>query len=477
MMQSPDRWTSVLVCVSMIAVLGVWSGPAAAQDLTPMETDEEESGSSEGESAGDTDQDGAEGDAEKEGADKAAEDADGAEEDGDQTSAEADEKSADKQSEDAETAEQDRELPEEAYDPAWARYREAFATLAGGNPQKALEELRALADKYEGHPAALFAGPVIEQLEGRLESEGKEKAAEGDGESATDTGGGEELAWSETDRLGIERKTGLSRAGLVGFQTLHGLAFGVEFCAMVECGGPRPWIASTMVGAGLGLGASLYATRDGITPGRAAAVNAGTRWGLWQAAALNSITENWQEGPSQAVPPLVAGQLLGTAGGAVAAQAWRPNAGDVTMANWVGIWSGVGAGLFTVTADLQPTTPQLMTALLATTNLGAVAGGFWASQQPISRGRVWVINTGGLLGGLVGAGLPLLLAGENLESAQPLGALTLLGTASGLGVATLLTKEWDVRDGSGDGRRVETSMSLRPTADGEGAMLSIGGEF
>jgi hypothetical protein len=459
----------VLVCVSVVAAVAGWSGPAFAQDLTPLEADEQEGASSDAESAEKTDQSSA-----KEGADEAGKGG------GDQASAASDEESGDKASGDADEAEGDRELPEEAYDPAWARYREAFATLAGGNPEKALEQLRTLADNYEGHPAALFTGPVIEQLEGRLEGDGEEKAADRDGGStadATDPGSGEELAWSETDRLGVERKTDLARAGLVGFQTLHGLAFGLEFCAMAQCQGVRPGIASTMIGAGLGLGASLYATSDGITPGRAAAVNAGTRWGLWQAAALNSITDNWRNGPNQAVPPLVAGQLLGTAGGAVAAHAWRPNAGDVTMANWVGIWSGVGTGLLTVTAGIQPTTRQLMTAILATTNVGAVAGGFWAFQQPISRGRVWVVNTGGLLGGLVGAGVPLLLAGDSLESAQPIGALTLLGTASGLGVATVLTEEWDVRDGSGDGRRVETSMSVRPTVDGEGAMLTIGGEF
>lgn len=47
MMQSPDRWTAVLVCVSTVAVLAVRSGPAAAQDLTPMEYDGEGEASSE----------------------------------------------------------------------------------------------------------------------------------------------------------------------------------------------------------------------------------------------------------------------------------------------------------------------------------------------------------------------------------------------------------------------------------------------
>jgi len=375
----------------------------------------------------------------------------------------------------AEGADDDQEYPPEVYDPAWARYREAFVALAAGNHTEALEKLRTVRKEHEDHAAALFAGPVIDQLEQTIAEKDekrpeRQKESKGAGEST------EPPPPSKTDRLGLERPTGLARAELVTYQTLHGIVLGAQMCVVVQCLGARPFIGSLVLGGGTGLGLSLYGTRDGITPGRASAINAGVQWGFVNAAALNTITDNWANWPPAGTfVPLMAGQLAGLGGGYLVARELRPHAGDVALANSTGLWSGVFTGLFTAAIGAEVEPRGLVTALLVTSDLGLVAGGFLASEHPMPRGRVYVINTGGLLGGLLGAGVAVLFGGD-FVSQQGTGAMTMLGAGGGLALSTVLTSDWPLDEG-GRGPVGDTSFSVQPARNGEGAVLSIGGEF
>lgn len=364
----------------------------------------------------------------------------------------------------------EREYPPEAYEPAWALYREAFVELAAGNLDAAVEKLESLRKSYEDHPAALFAEPVLEKLEERREA--RDSTREGTG--AEEAGSGEPR---RTDRLGIEEATGLARAELVSFQTLHGIVLGAESCIAFSCRSARVGVSSLVVGGGTGLGLSLYLTRDGVTPGHALAINSGVEWGLWEAIGLNFLTRNWQSGPANSVLPLMFGQLAGLGVGAGVWQAYRPNAGDVAMVNAGGIWSGAFTALTFSTFGIPHNQQGLFGTLLLTTNLGGLGSTLFARNFPMSRGRMYVINTGGLLGGLLGVGLVILAGGDRIDSRVMSGS-AMIGAGGGLAVSTLLTEGWTIHDGdSSSGTPEASSLFFRPTLDGEGALLSIGGSF
>lgn len=375
---------------------------------------------------------------------------------------------------DGDGEERETKYPPEAYDPAWARYREAFIELAAGNLDAAVEKLESLRKTYEDHPAALFAEPVLEELEERREA--RESAREGTGETGETEAGSPEPR--RTDRLGIEEPTGLARAELVSFQTLHGVVLGAESCIAFSCRSARVGVSSLVVGGGAGLGLSLYLTRDGVTPGHALAINSGVEWGLWEAIGLNFLTRNWQSGPANSVLPLMFGQLAGLGAGAGVWQAYRPNAGDVAMVNAGGIWSGAFTALTFSTFGIPHNQQGLFGTLLLTTNLGGLGSALLARNFPMSRGRMYVINTGGLLGGLLGVGLVILGGGDRIDSRVVSGS-AMIGAGGGLAVSTLLTEGWTIRDGdsSSDGATETSSLFLRPTLRGEGALLSIGGSF
>ena len=373
---------------------------------------------------------------------------------------------------DSKEAEKDRKYPPEVYDPAWARYREAFETLAKDEPHDAAEQLRALRGKYPDHAASVFAGPVLDMLEKRLAEETQARRA---GMQPKDEK--PEPATGKTDRLGVERPTGLARAELVTFQTMHGIGFGVETCAIVECVGPRPVVASMILGGGVGLGTSLHFSRRGITPGHASVINSGVQWGFWNAAALNGITYNWSNTPAGVVLPLMVGQLGGLGAGVAVWNGFRPNAGDVALVNSAGMWSAAFTGLFIATAGLEPAAGTTAGAFLLSTGLAGLGVGFLASKAPLSRGRVHIINLGGLLGGLTGLGSVVLLGPDPLNPRVGTGA-TMFGAGGGLAVAALLTKGWSIVDDSDQADAGKsTSLFVRPVREGRGAVLTFGGRF
>jgi hypothetical protein len=312
-------------------------------------------------------------------------------------------------------------------DPAWTIYHAAFAALAKGNTKGAKAMLEELANRYPDHPLAVRALETLALL---------------GGSQATT------LGFAPTDRppvdLRTEEKSKTARAELALVQTFHGIAVGVEFCLITECDEAAPIVGMILLGASAGVGGSLLATREGITPGQRATANSGTMWGAWNGALILSLQAGGDEETDvqSAALVMLGSQAAGLAAGITAGQTLRPTEGQVSLANTVGIWTGVMTLFADQTFEIDFDSRELVTALLLTTDAAFVAGAYLAKREPMSRGRTLVIDAGGIVGMLAGFGIVTLIQGEGADSTLLFGS-AMAGTAVGLASATWFTRRWD----------------------------------
>lgn len=342
----------------------------------------------------------------------------------------------------------------DATDTAWRLFRDAAVALAKGDHAAAEATLRVLLSTFPEHPASEHAVDVLVAL-------GRQSSAPGDAPRTGDR-------WRAFDlgaRLRDESKTGLARAELVSAQTLHGLATGIELCVLADCDDVRVVIGTVMLSSGLGLGASWFLSKGGITAGNAAAINAGTEWGAWNALALNLALDTEKE--ETIAGTLLLGQLAGTGAGLLAWHLARPSAGDVSFSNSVGLWSGVLAGLLVNLSD-DTGEDETFTAALVASDVGLVAGALLTRYIPMSRGRALLLDLGGGLGLLFGLGTDILIRGDDARRQDVLGAGA-LGTVAGLALTYWLTESWDVPDAP------PVSVAFLPE-DG-GGQLAFGGSW
>jgi len=247
----------------------------------------------------------------------------------------------------------------------------------------------------------------------------------------------------QTDRLGIEGPDLFARAELTFFQTLHGVVLGLEACVLLDCGDSiRLRVGTLLAGGGAGLAASLLTTGDGITPGHALLIDSATGWGFWNALALNFVLDNWRDDRAS-TGLMMAGQLGGLGAGVYLWDAFRPQAGDVSLVNSAGVWSGILTIFAFEAFDLTLRDREAFGTLLATTNLGGLAGATWAQDHPMGRGRVFVINASGVVGALLGFGTAALVAGEDVSDEAMFGS-GIAGTLAGLGLGAYLTQGWQL---------------------------------
>lgn len=331
----------------------------------------------------------------------------------------------------------------------WVLFERALDALVNHNDDKAQDALEELARTYPKHPATAISSAARSTLQARAKRK-REQMASG--------------------RLGPngEEKTGSARAELVAFQTAHGIALGGEFCGAVECDDTRLVVSMLAVGGGAGLGLSLLASSDGVTPGFATTINSGTLWGAYNGAMFNGMTSTADSLPAA----LMFSQLAGVGVGALSWELFHPTAGEVSMANSGGIWMGTLA-LFSQIAlndDIVTSNDHIIGTILGLTDLGIVAGALLSQYEPMTRGRTLVIDSGGALGLLTGMGAYVLI---NPDFDEPTGfALSAMaGTLAGLGTATFLTRNWDAPDGGS----VTAQWGIAPSE--EGAMLSLSGAF
>jgi hypothetical protein len=346
---------------------------------------------------------------------------------------------------------------EEADRKAWTLLERALDALAQRDEAAARRYLEKLHAEYPEHPAAKVSENALETLGGQR--------------SSSFLGGpAEDQQPSTRPRAGGERPSGTARAELAVFQTINGLAVAAELCGVAECEDPRLVIGGLAGGAGLGLGLSLYATRDGITPGQALALNSGTFWGFANGLAIHGALEQQSFNPRRLPGLLAGGQLLGLGASQLLYMNFRPDAGDVALMNTAGFWAGTFALLINGIAETQEIQAVALSTMAAF-NVGLLGGGILSKYYPMSRGRAFVIDAGGLVGSLTGVGAYLFFTGGD---GGPQGGFTsaVIGGVAGLGLSTYLTRKWDADESLfGD-----MQLMLAPTGDG-GATVGVGRRF
>ncbi|HLL55293.1 MAG TPA: hypothetical protein VK447_17175 [Myxococcaceae bacterium] len=239
-----------------------------------------------------------------------------------------------------------------------------------------------------------------------------------------------------------ERPTRLARGWLIGVQTLNGLMAGLEICYIADC--DEFTGAGIAGGALLGGGVSWLLTQDGISSGPAATINAGTLWGM----ANGLLFGIWRQDPRLVFPATVLVFTTGmTAAGIAIGTTLRPTAGQVSMANSGGLWTGVIVGLlaygFIPNESSSRPPPVLFPIELVSINAGIAALGLLSTVHEASWGRVLLIDASGLLGTLFGFGLSYVIA-QRFDRAT-FGLATAAGAAGGLAAGTWLTRNMDVK--------------------------------
>ncbi len=266
-----------------------------------------------------------------------------------------------------------------------------------------------------------------------------------------------------------EEESVLARGELVVGQTVHGGTQAVLFCLLMNCGSPQAWTGSLLVGAAAGGVGSFLLTGSGISGGMANAINTGSGWGFVEGALLLASLPA-QSGTAYA-GVLAGTTLLGTAAGVALGGLLHPTGGQVAMASSGGMWTALLVGFF-ATPFLNDLQSAFWGIELAAANAGLIGFGYLASQLNYSRGRMFLIDVGGVLGGLVGAAA-FVFAGLPVSQGQLLGPLVAAGALGGLAGAVLLTSSIDAAP-----EDFVAQMSLFPLVGPEGQTgLAVGGRF
>nr|WP_216627243.1 hypothetical protein [Corallococcus exercitus] len=256
-----------------------------------------------------------------------------------------------------------------------------------------------------------------------------------------------------------------ARASLTVVQTLHGITQGVLLCSIANCQDGRAFVAVSLLGGGAGAAISMLATRSGLTQGQAAAINSGTVWGFGYGLASTSTFDLEGESSTGAV---MVGALGFTGLGILVAEFARPTAGQVSLANSGGLWAGVVAGLLMATQSGE--TRDFIALEQGVVGAGLITFALVGRNLDISRGRVLLIDAGGILGGLVG--LSALFLAFNDDHGDALLVGTAVGVVAGLGTATFLTHDFDEPDDA-------PTVSVVPATLGRhgGLGLAVLGQF
>lgn len=328
-------------------------------------------------------------------------------------------------------------------DPAgWDLLSRAVEQLARGKRSSARKLLEQLVDEYPDHPATDVSSEALAVLRDKAATEGRQVGQD-------------------------EDPSALARAELAFFQTAHGITLGAELCAMVECDSEQAVVAALGVGGALGLTLSLVPTQGGITQGHALLLNSGTAWGFGNGLMAGLALDI--DG-SEYAGLLAGSQLAGLGVGALVWDLAEPNAGEVSMANSGGLWAGFLTFLIHTANEFDAEESTVAWSVLFAADLGIVGGAALSQKYPMSRGRTFVIDSGGILGFLIGIGTYIFIE-PDVQSATAFSVMGMMGTVTGLGTAAYLTRDWDVESSTD----FSANWGVSPTENG--ALLSVGGTF
>jgi len=331
--------------------------------------------------------------------------------------------------------------PAESADPrsdaAWQLYHDAFAALMRGESTRARELASALLRDYPDHAATrLVRGAHLGLAPGAVDEPSPPEPRDPPSSGA--------------------------RAELALFQSLNGLALGIELCIALDCDSGQAYLGTALAGTAVGAIASV-SLRD-LTSGQRALLNSGTAWGAVNAGLLLIATNNDHDEKTIS-GGLIAGQLGGLGLGA-GLFALHPTAGQVALANSGGEWVGVLTELVIAASGARPDNHEHAYLALLAIDAGIAGGGYLASRWPVvSRAQTLVIDAGGIVGTVGGGGIGILISGRESDRATP--ALAAVGALVGLGAAAYLTRDWHRDAGS-------VHAYAMPPAHGRGALAGIG---
>ncbi len=277
-------------------------------------------------------------------------------------------------------------------------------------------------------------------------------------------------------RLAVGVSSSASRVELQVWSSLYGLWLGLAVPGALGADGSEAYGAGLLVGVpgGFLAGRALARSRP-FSEGQVRAITFGGTWGTWQGIALAELLD-WGEGEvcgdfgcfpeddngQELLAGGVLGGLTGVAAGAVLARRPISSALATTVnfgALW-GSWFGLAGG---VLADLEG--DALLGAALAGGDAGLLAAALGRGWG-LSRNRARLVSIGGVIGGLLGAGVDLL---AQPEGEKALISIPLAGSLLGLGVGAAVTREQGTITG-GEGRVREG----RTAATG-GSLLRVSG--
>jgi hypothetical protein len=352
----------------------------------------------------------------------------------------------------AQPAPAEQPAPAPAIDPrsdaAWQLYHEAFAALMQGDPSRARALASTLVRDYPDHAATrLIRGAHLGLAPG------------------APPGAIDERSEPRSDHAGVEAPSRGARAELALFQSLHGLALGIEICVAADCNSGQAYLGLALLGTAAGTIGSLAA--PDLTSGQRALLNSGTAWGAVNAGLL-LIATNHDNDSQDIAAGLIAGQGLGlVAGGALFLL--HPTAGQVGLANSGGVWAGVLTELTSEAIGSHLDQHARAEIALAVIDGGIAAGGYLASRWPVvSRAQTLVIDAGGIAGTLGGGALGVVISGS--ESGRTTPALAAAGAVIGLAAAAYFTRDWS--DGSAAGAGAAHAY-LVPPERGRGGVAGV----
>jgi hypothetical protein len=323
-------------------------------------------------------------------------------------------------------------------DPAWSLYHQVFAALVRGQRARARDLVSALLRDHPGHAAtSLVRGSELGAGPGTVDQPPPDFT---------------------------EKPTRTARAELAAFQTVHGIVAGIEVCILLECDDGSAIFGSLLLGGAAGALVSLNIGE--LTGGQRALLNSGTAWGAANAT-LVLVASQPDEGKSYALG-LLAGQGAGLGIGAALSK-FRPNAGQVALANSGGQWAFAltGLTLLAIESDSLDAKSVSLTLLVAM-DAGIIAAAYLASRMPqVSRAQTLLIDAGGIVGGVIGGSLGILISGEASDRTTPAAAAG--GVVVGLGLAAYFTRDWGTERGSSS---LQTYVA--PVERGRGGTVGLG---
>jgi hypothetical protein len=393
-------------------------------------------------------------------------------------------------------------VPSEApsQDEAWRMYEAAFTAAVAGRNEEALAAVVQLRARYPESGAAALGEELARQLEtlglngrrrmsdalrGKLDrptaqplttsataapaaSQSTSPSPSAPAPSQPSVAGTRRHA-TLREALHDEQPTLQARAEFVVFQALHGITLGGEVCALTGGCGLGVALLPMLAGGGAAWAALAFSS-EGITAGHALAIDSGVLWGAWHGIAFAGISNAFN---SATLGIVMTGQLAGMVAGHFAWAGLGLSAGDMSLMNSVGIWTGAFTLLATGAMGLQGSTSGLFALLLAASDVGLVGGALLSRVLPMSRGRTLVLDAGVVLGGLLGFALHTALLGSGGSLQTTTGAV-LAGSVAGLVTSGVLTRDWDLELLGTPGN---VQVGLAPTPGGGGGQLVIGGRL